>query len=136
MNAMKPRRDLLSRVKEGPANRLELSTGSRLRLPPDIPTQTEPSWIANLGSYRKVKTGLKVRSSYVSKTQQRHNSTNTVHTLPAAAGCCCTGSRKRHSSGHPQELAHRCCSSQESSLDEKSPWISTIQTSIVFLRYA
>ena len=39
------------------------------------PTQRPPKLSANLGSIRKVDSGLMVRVSYVSKTQQQHTST-------------------------------------------------------------
>ena len=126
--------DLWDRVKSGSDCRLELSRRPTQVTPGYPDTNPNQAGIRHLGSYRKVKTGRKVRSSYVSKTQQQH--TQYVYTLARRYLAGRTGSRKRHSSGHPQELAHRCCSSRESSSDEKSPWISTIQTSIVLKRHA
>ena len=78
--------DLWDRVKSGSDCRLELSrqpTQVTLGYPDTTQTKLE---FANLGSYRKVKTGLIVRSSYVSKTQQQH--TQYVYTL---ASCYLAG---------------------------------------------
>ena len=61
--------------KSGPRPRTQAEYDPRRGRSEYTPTQRPPKLSANLGSIRKVDSGLMVRVSYVSKTQQQHTST-------------------------------------------------------------
>ena len=67
--------DLNSGGNIGPRPRTQAEYDPRRGRSEYTPTQRPPKLSANLGSIRKVDSGLMVRVSYVSKTQQQHTST-------------------------------------------------------------